>query len=498
MRRNAAVEVLAWRVSHDSDPSIQIVDHPSRARRRSPVARDRKANSVGEARGPSLASSSESAEGSEYTGGIIGIVLASGCFRMLLPHEQAAPRVLLYSHDSYGLGHLRRTLTLGSGLRARFPATELLCVSGSPCSSLFSLPAGVGLVKLPSVTKDDRGRYVPRTLGSSLARLIRMREALLLGAYRSFRPDVVLVDHKVIGLEGEALPMLRAARAEGVRTLLGIRDIIDEPAVVAKEWSDDRSRWALSEGYDRICVFGSPDIFDPREEYPILAELAPRVEFAGYVVRERDQIHRRPVPPVRPQVLVTGGGGEDAFERMSVYLDILEKSPVPWNSLLVAGPLMDDSLARRSRRRARMLGNAEVRRFYADMPRLLSECDVVVSMAGYNTASEILQSRKPWVALPRTRPRLEQALRADCLSRLGLVRTLVEPKPEELRRAVFCALERGPMPAEKLPDLDGAARVATIVAELLYPGVLVPHLKTPLDDSTGLSSSQSSNREAVT
>jgi len=416
---------------------------------------------------------------------------------MVTPSERAGPRILLYSHDSYGLGHLRRSLNLSEGLRARFPTAELLCVCGSPCPSLFPLPPGVGLLKLPSVTKDERGRYVPRTLGTSLARLMRMREALLLEAYRSFRPDVVLVDHKVIGLEGEALPLLREAREQGARTLLGIRDIIDEPAVVAQEWRDERSRWALAECYDRVCVYGSPDVFDVRREYPISEELSRRVEFTGYVARDHEPIQRRPIPSMRPQALVTGGGGEDAYERMSGYLDTLEKSPVPWSSVLIAGPLMEDSLARRLRRRARMIGDVEVRRFYADMPRLLDECDVVVSMAGYNTATEILKSRKPWVVLPRTRPRLEQALRAERLSRLGLARTLIDPQPDELRRAVYCALDRGPMPEEKIPALDGAARLATIVAGLLDPGLLVPRSEPSLEDPSGLSPSQPPGREAV-
>ena len=393
---------------------------------------------------------------------------------MVSPRLDSAPRFLLYSHDSFGLGHLRRTLTLCEGLRERFPEAELLCVTGSPCSSLFPLPKGVDLVKLPSVTKDERGHYIPRTLGSSFRRLLKLREGLLLEAYRAFRPHLVIVDSKVIGLEGEALSLLEATRTDGVRTVLGIRDIIDEPAVVGGEWSDDKSRWALSEGYDRVCVYGTPGVFDVRSEYPIPAELAPRVEYTGYVVRERNIAHHQSVPSMLPQVLVTMGGGEDGEQRIGNYLACLELSRAPWRTVLIGGPLLDDSSARRLRRRARMIGNVDVRRFYADLTRLLSECSAVVSMGGYNTCGEVLQSQKPWVILPRTQPRMEQALRAERMSALGLASYLIDPRPGELRRAVANALDRGSMPAGRIPSLDGVARVCTIVAEMLEVSPLLP------------------------
>lgn len=396
---------------------------------------------------------------------------------MVANTTSAKPRILLYSHDSYGLGHFRRTLTLCEGLLQELPGAEVLIVTGSPCSSLFPLPSGAGLVKLPSVTKGDGGDYVPRTLGSSFSRVLSLRKRLILESYRAFRPSLLLVDHKVIGLQGEVFELLQKARRDGVRTVLGIRDIIDTPEVVAREWSDDESRWALAEGYDRVCVYGVPEVFDPRTEYPIPAELAPRVEFTGYVVREARRANRRPVPALRPQVLFTVGGGEDGGERIDAYLEGLERRPVRWNTVLVGGPLLDDSTARRLRRRARMIGNVDVRRFYRDMPRLLSECSAVVSMAGYNTCAEVLQSRKPWVLLPRTEPRKEQGVRAERLAARGLALCRSDPNPEELRRAIQSALERPYMDEDLIPDLGGVRRLCTIVGEMLE---VAPALPKPL------------------
>jgi predicted glycosyltransferase len=43
----------------------------------------------------------------------------------------ARPRLLAYSHDGYGLGHLRRNLRIAAGLRRHRPDTEVLLATGA-------------------------------------------------------------------------------------------------------------------------------------------------------------------------------------------------------------------------------------------------------------------------------------------------------------------------------------------------------------------------------
>jgi len=379
----------------------------------------------------------------------------------------ANQRFLLYSHDSWGLGHLRRSLTLASGLVETFPDVEVLLITGSPCATLFPTPPRVGLVKIPSVSKTKSGEYVPRSLAGTLAETLRLRRNLILEAYRSFRPTLILVDHKVIGLQGEAYEMLREAQQDGVHTILGVRDIIDSPGAVAVEWGGEKCRWALSEGYERVCVYGSQDVFDPRVEYPIPPELGERVEFLGYVVRSAPP-RTTPIPArSRPQVLVTMGGGEDGAGQIEKYLAGLERLRPDWDSVLVGGPLLDERDARRMRRRADQLGNVQLRRFHADLPHLLSECDAVVAMAGYNTCAEILQSGKRAVLLPRTHPRMEQAIRAERFQQRGLCQSLIDPSPEDLVRGIERALSGEAPRPEDIPSLGGVGRMCDVARQLL-------------------------------
>jgi len=378
---------------------------------------------------------------------------------------EASPRILLYSHDSWGLGHLRRNLTLAAALGEAFPRASLLLMTGSACATLFPLPPRVELIKMPCVTKDSSGEYVPRALPGPLEPVLALRQELLMAALRTFEPDLVIIDHQVLGLQGEALPLLREARRRGIATLLGLRDIIDSADSVLRDWDSDECRWAFSEGYDRVCVYGAPEVFDPRIEYPVANGLAERLEFTGYVVRNSAPTSRRPLPALRPQILVTTGGGEDGAEHLETFLDSLELAEPDWDSVVLTGPLMDPRRIRHLKRKASLLPRVSVHRFHSDLPRLLGESSVVVSMAGYNTCAELLKSGKPFILLPRSRPRQEQLIRARRFELLGLGRCLEDPGAEELRSTVEEAFAM-PRP-HATPSLKGCERLCAIAGDLL-------------------------------
>ena len=374
-------------------------------------------------------------------------------------------RVQFHSHDSFGLGHLRRTLTLAGALARQVPSAEILITTGSPCATHFALPDGVEIVKLPSVSKDAKGSYVPRSLGGDLGSLVRLRRALLSEVQRSFNPDVLVVDHQVLGLGDELHDVLAATRAAGTRTILGLRDIIDAPDVVAREWGRPAARQALREWYDRVCVYGDPRIFDARAEYPVPEELRANLEFVGYVGRAVVPERAERAAGAPKQVLATVGGGEDGYERLSTYLDALELGGCDWESTVVCGPLLDQEQFKTLKRRARRLSGCEITSFHADLPHLLSKSDAVVAMSGYNTSVEIMQSRVPAVLLPRCFPRREQLIRAERMQAAGLAQCLPQATATELRTHLRAALDGG-VPTGALPDLSGSQRLAVAITEL--------------------------------
>lgn len=373
-------------------------------------------------------------------------------------------RIMIHCHDSFGIGHLRRSLNLATSLRRQIPSCEVLITSGSPCATHFELPDGVDVLKLPSVTKDEAGDYVPRRLGGGLGAIVRMRRRVLLEAFLCFSPDLVIADHQPLGLCGELTDVLEEAHSTGVRTFLGLRDIIDEKAAVDAEWGRPHIRHALTKLYDRIVVYGRQDVFDVRHEYDLEDAIADKLEYTGYIGRPAQISTVRAVPSLRSEVLVTVGGGEDGVERVDTYLELVEEGQPVWNSCLVLGPLFPQKEVRRVKRRARLLRGLDVHSFHHDIPRLLAQSDAVVSMAGYNSVVEIMQSGKPAVFWPRSFPRREQLIRAERLELRGLAACVAEPTTGKLRREVELALDRG-VTRRSAELLGGCKAVSRIVIE---------------------------------
>lgn len=398
--------------------------------------------------------------------------------------KQPAAKLLLYSHDSYGLGHFRRNLALADAVAADLPFVSTLCLTGSPRSHSFPLPPRFDYVKIPSVTKGEEGQYRARSLALSIAETTRLRESIILETVRGFHPDVVLVDHAPLGMRGELRATLRALRRESpaTRVVLGLRDIIDDEESVLADWAREGVLPMIEECYDRIWVYGTPEVFDPRVRYRFPRAVAERVRFLGYIYRNGVIADPKPLRDDAAArsgklVVVTVGGGGDGHKVIRKYLSALAgygDGAAPFDSLIVTGPLMSD------RKRDALEAAARERnlpaRFVKFAPNLLdwfAASDAVVCMAGYNTMCEVAALGKPAVVIPREFPRREQAIRARRFEELGHCTTLsLETlSGRGIRHALETALGRGGADADGLPpspiDFGGMKRIAPEMRDLL-------------------------------
>ncbi len=382
-----------------------------------------------------------------------------------------ADRVLVYSHDTYGLGHLRRCLLLMDGLAAAPEIGPMLLLTGSPRAEVFDLPPGADRVALPALTKDRRGGYRPRGLEVPLAELLRLRSQLILAAAVEFRPDVVLVDHAPAGALGELWPALEAlsAATPRPRLVLGLRDVIDDAERVRAEW-DRLSAWiAIDDLYDRILVYGDPDLTTTAQELGLPFRRPGAVVHTGYLAR-RGRARRRPRRD-RPTIVVAVGGGGDGQQVLRAYADFLDRVPAPalFDSVVVTGPFL--SRRRRTEIRARLAASGhpvEVIEFTDRFEDLLARAGGVVSMAGYNTVTEILAAGVPALLVPRERPRLEQVLRARRLAPVAGMSWCPSGSLDPRRLARFVAqVVAGEARRPRGVRLDGADRTVQEVRALL-------------------------------
>ncbi len=375
-------------------------------------------------------------------------------------------KILMYSHDSYGLGHLRRTLALAETFVERISGASVLILTGSTVSGMFRMSRGIDVVKLPSAVKVSNGVYEPSRMSIEFERLKEMRATLILNTARSFDPDVFIVDKAPLGMKREVASTLRHLRDERPRalTVLGLRDVMDDPDRVRLHWRDNQIIEAIEESYDLILVYGPREIYDPLPEYGLPETILRRSHYVGYV-GPRPRLEDVSGTPLAPgYVLVTAGGGGDGFRIIESYLAGLKAGPPPsFESVVVTGPLMTEEHKRAVERLSRGVP-ARVFEFRADVDRLIRHAGAVVSMGGYNTTTELLAARRPALIVPRVEPRVEQLIRARRLASLGLIE-MIHPKdldPKLVRRKVEELLRRRSLPRVEV-DLSGAVRAVELI-----------------------------------
>lgn len=383
-------------------------------------------------------------------------------------------RVLLYSHDTFGLGHLRRSRTIASAMAAADPDLSALITTGSPIAGRFDFPDRVDHVRLPGVVKLPDGAYASHNLGVNIDDTVKLRASLLLAAEEAFDPDLIIVDKEAWGFRNELSTTLETAKRRGTRIVLGLRDVLDDPEVLRKEWDRKGAVEAIERYYDEIWVYGVPEVCNPLEGIPLSDRMQSKITYTGYLRRDAPDWPLIGVPmPEDPYVLVTTGGGGDGADLIDWALRAYEEDAnIPLHGVLVYGPFIDAlRRAEFDRRAAALEGRVTAFSFDPRLERLVADATGVIAMGGYNTFCEILSLDKPAVIAPRTKPRLEQYVRAEAAERLGLIRMLHAPRDGRSASVMADAI-RGlvdqPKPsANRIPGLmDGLKTVAERTAAL--------------------------------
>ncbi|MDQ3509437.1 MAG: hypothetical protein M3494_15740 [Actinomycetota bacterium] len=360
-------------------------------------------------------------------------------------------KILMYSHDSFGLGHLRRTLALAESFVERDPRTNVLILTGSTVSGAYRMTKGIDLLKLPSAVKVGGGMYEADRMSVSFEVLKDLRTSLIRTAAESFDPDVFIVDKAPLGMKGEVVPTLEFLKEERPDTLtvLGLRDVMDDPYLVRKSWEEKDVHTVIEELYDLILVYGPREVYDPLPEYGLSQETLDRTRYVGYIGKSEECGLPSDLPFEPGYALVTAGGGGDGFELIRTYLEGLREWEPSFDSIIITGPLMADEDKKVLEHLAKGL-RVKISDFRTDMAALVHGAGAVVAMGGYNTTTELLAARKPAVIVPRVEPRVEQLIRARRLSALGLIEMI---HPEDLAPATLRAK------VEKLMKVVGTPRV---------------------------------------
>ena len=359
--------------------------------------------------------------------------------------------ILMYSHDTYGLGHIRRTMAIAAHLLG--PRVNILILTGSPIAGRFSFPEQIDFVRIPGMIKKTNDEYLPLSIKINARHALDIRKNIITATAKTFQPQLFIVDKEPLGLRKEVLPTLKWLQRSrpDTRAILGLRDIMDDAATVKKDWQDKGVYEILQNLYSEIWVYGNREFYDPIKEYDIAESISQKMYFTGYIPRKipgpEAVRHIRKEFGVKAEeklVVVTTGGGGDGYLVMRNYVNMLESAakPLPFKSVLITGPFMPKNKRRKIFKRARKMG-VRGYHFYRQMEKIFAAGDLVVCMGGYNTLCEILNQGTPSLVIPRETPRKEQLIRAQAFKRHNLVDYIpwAELEPTILQNKILSFLE---------------------------------------------------------
>ena len=387
-------------------------------------------------------------------------------------------RIMVYSHDAFGLGNIRRMLAICEHLLEEIPQVSILLLSGSPMLQGFRLPRGLDYIKLPCLNRGNSGELAVKYLGMDIDNTVKMRSELILSATVNFKPDLVLVDKKPLGIKNELTAAINYLHEKlpDTKLVLLLREILDIPEKTIAEWRKNKYSQMVDKFYQLLLIVGSKKVFNFCEEYELPDSVVNKARFCGYIRRSRfykgnSNIYQElKSAPGEKLVIVTPGGGQDGYQLINTYLqgqELLNDSQYHIKSLVFCGPEMPQKQKQELYQVAAKFPQVQMKEFTDDLISYLSAADAVVSMGGYNTICEILSADKSAVIVPRVKPSQEQLIRSQRMQSLGLLRS-IHPEhltSEALIEQVFQILDN-PQKSHDI-DLEGLPRITRHIRNLL-------------------------------
>lgn len=387
-------------------------------------------------------------------------------------------RILIYSHDSFGLGHLRRCRTIAHSLVGHYKGVSVLILSGSPIIGSFDFKARVDFVRIPGVIKLKDGEYTSLGLHIDLEQTLSMRESIIYHTAMSFKPDIFLVDKEPTGLKGEVVSTLKMLHEQDTINILGLRDVMDDPAALKIEWQRKQVQPVLENLYHDIWVYGLKQMGNPVESLDLPETITGKITHTGYLHREMPNEHHwvSPVIQHQPYILVTPGGGGDGVTMVNWVISAYETDQtITYPAVIVTGPFMPQINQQEFNERCENLDKIQIITFESHIEFLMEQAIGIVAMGGYNTFCEILSLDKKALIVPRSIPRQEQLIRASRAVDLGLV-SMLNPEQGLSPAIMVQALQQLPhqvLPSEQAINglLDGHNQIARLTFD---------HLQSPI------------------
>ena len=387
-------------------------------------------------------------------------------------------RVMFYCQHVLGMGHLVRSAEIVRALARDF---SVLFVTGGEIPKGFRFPRNIETIELiPLKSSPDFSDLLLCDPSWPMEETKAIRRELLLHAFDTFRPDVLVTELFPFGRKQfsfELLPLLKRARSRPSKTMIvsSIRDVL----VNRKDQAEFEHRVCgiVNDFYDLVLVHGDERFLTLKDTFSRADDLQCPVAYTGYVVQEAKTTTAEcgAVPHEqrkKPTIVVSNGSGscpsghlllESALRAAS----LLEQQ-IPHQFQVFAGPLIPESVYESLKEIAALSSNVTLTRYTPDLPAFLRRADLSISMAGYNTVMDILSAGVRSLVYPVTgNGDEEQSMRAGKLAKMGVLGVLEDDqlRPRKLAEEIQSALRSQPL--RILFNKAGAANSSLLLQKYL-------------------------------
>lgn len=386
------------------------------------------------------------------------------CPRTDPPGNGYIMKIMIVVTHLLGTGHLARALTLA---RAYLKAGHSVTVAsgGMPVAQLDR--GDIRILQLPPVRSDgvDFSVLLDDDDAPATDKMMAERAAHLLDHLSEKTPDILITELFPFGrriLRAEFEMLLHAARQLPQRPLVcaSIRDILAPPSKPKKA---DMADTFIDTFYDTVLVHSDPAVTPLELSWPVSDTLAPRLRYTGFVAPEAPAPH--PEKAGTNEVIVSAGGGDVGGPLFAAAIGAAQSDPNQQWRILVGGA---DAQSRCAEMSGTAPGNVTIEPARPDFRAMLHHAAASVSMCGYNTALDILQTGCPAVFVPfDAGSEVEQGLRADALAKMSGIAVVRSARltPARLSQAVQDAIQ-SPRRAPRQSGFNGADETVRITTQL--------------------------------
>lgn len=375
-------------------------------------------------------------------------------------------KVMIVVTHLLGAGHLSRALTLARTFAEQGHSAAV--VSGGRPVPHFDR-TGVDVIQLPPLQSDGVNFSRLLTANGDVAadEYLKSRQTCLLEALFNYHPDVLITELYPLGRRGlrdEFMRLLKAAKSMTSPPLVlsSIRDILAPPSKPERVQAADET---VNRYYDAVLVHSDPRVTPLDQSWPVTPALQKKLYYTGYVAPAASGPH--PDAVGTNEVLVSAGAGPVGEALFEAAIAAAHLAPDQVWRILVGGTDPEGRI-----KRLRSLSGdstAIIEPVRPDFRHMLYHTACSVSMCGYNTALDLLQSGCPAVFVPfDDGGEVEQTLRAQSLTRMSSVKVIKTDQltADTLMKAVSEIAGKRRIPGAGL-HMDGANETVKTVMSLM-------------------------------